>query len=911
MTPSSSHLSNSENHGTPVRATPSPAGQVITTTAIDDDDLLMAEAVVSEVATAQASAGVGGTVVDRGEPDSEPQLGAGSALTTTKGSFTSFLAPLKKDTFRAVVNDVQKKLEVVNSTLSMLEVQGFEAILEEMLSSITYKTAELLNADRVSIFLLDKEKGELYSIVAKGEGQGTLEIRIPADKGIAGEVAMTQQVVNIPFDFFDDPRSEQARIQYEKTGYRTYTMLAMPLLDDSHDEAGNHELVAVVQMMNKLQPNYEPSTPLEQRIDRVGFTAEDESVFREFSASIRLILKSSQSFYVATQRQRAANALIKATESLSKSSLDLDDTLKRVMDEAKLLMNADRSTLWLLDRDRHELWTKIPQADGSLKELRVPVGVGFAGQVAETGEVLNIPFDLYDRPDSDVAQAFDQQNGYRTCSLLCMPVRNPDGELIGVTQLVNKKKQGEFPPYEAASWPEAPECWRASFNRNDQEFMETFNIQAGVALHNAKLFATVKQQEQMQRDILRSLSNGVISTDKEGKVIAANESALELLGLDQSAIIEGRSVAELISLEKADFSRWFRSALSPTETKDRQQYYPDQTLRPVSGDEFHSVNLSINTIADASDRDRVSGALVVMDDISDEKRLKSTMYRYMTQELAEQLMENPDAAKMGGDRKEVTVLFSDIRSYTTLTESLQAEEVVDMLNKYFEAMVDAVFTYKGTLDKYIGDAIMAVYGSPLPLKEHEWMAVQTALEMRRRLALFNAEREASGQIPIRIGIGLNSDSVISGNIGSSKRMEFTAIGDGVNLGSRLEAASKLYGTDIVISESTYRPCADRIVVRELDFITVKGKTKPVSVYELLGFKDDLIPDVKLQVVEHYHRGRDHYLNRRFAQAIGEFAQAMELDKTDKSSALHLERCQHWLQAPPPEDWDGAWILTQK
>jgi adenylate cyclase len=920
MTSQSPHLSNRENDEAPVSAvsqndsSDASTAQVIVTTVVEENG---DRPVADQVATAQAAAGVEAAVIDQEKVYDEPHLGeSGSALATTGGSFSAFLAPLNQDTFRQVVDDVEKKLQIVNDTLSMLEIQGFDAILEEMLSSITYKTAELLNADRVSIFLLDKEKDELYSIIAKGDGKGgTLEIRIPSNKGIAGNVATNKHALNIGFvpDLTQatDPLLEQAKIQYGKTGYHTYSMLAMPLLNEATDENQEPELVAVVQMINKLKSQQRTADNLAERVDHKGFTEEDERVFREFSKSIRLIVKSSQSFYVATQRQRAANALITATESLSKSSLDLDETLRRVMDEAKQLMNADRSTLWLLDENKNELWTKIPQSDGSLKELRVPVGAGFAGHVAQTGEVLNIPFDLYDHPDSTVSQGFDQQNGYRTCSLLCMPVRNPDGNLIGVTQLVNKKKQGEFPPYDPEKWPEAPECWQSSFNHNDQKFMETFNIQAGVALHNAKLFATVKQQEQMQRDILRSLTNGVISTDQNGVVIAANESALDLLGLDQDTSIEGRAIAELISIEKAEFSRWLNSALHPKESKDRQQYYPDQTLHPSLGEEQHSINLSINTIADASDSDRVSGALVVMDDISDEKRLKSTMYRYMTQELAEQLMENPDAARMGGDRKEVTVLFSDIRSYTTITESLQAEEVVEMLNKYFEAMVDAVFTYKGTLDKYIGDAIMAVYGSPLPLQDHEWMAVQTALEMRHRLNLFNSEREEQGLIPIRIGIGLNSDSVISGNIGSSKRMEFTAIGDGVNLGSRLEAASKLYGTDIVISESTYKPCADRVWARELDYIRVKGKNKPVIIYELVGYNDQPIPDLKKQIIEHYHQGRDYYLNRRFAQAMAEFGMALELDKNDKSSSLHLERCQYWLQAPPPDDWDGSWALTSK
>jgi adenylate cyclase len=828
------------------------------------------------------------------------------ALVQRKGSFGEFLAPLTQDTFKQVVQDVENRLQVVHQTLSMLDnlldAQGFDAILDEMLRSITLKTGELLNADRTTIFLLDEEKHELWSIVAKDERGNNLEMRFPANVGIAGEVATHKRVVNIPHDFYDDPRSTAAKRFDERNHYRTYTMLALPLLNDEGT------LVAVVQLINKLKPSASSaSTSLDERIDFGGFTAHDEQVFEEFAPSIRLIIESSRSFYKATQQQRAASALMKATQSLSQSSLDLEDTLKRVMDEAKQLMSADRATLWLIDRDKDQLWTKLP-IGGTLQEIRIPLGAGFAGQVATTGEPLLIPFDLYDDPNAGTAKDTDHKTGYRTCSMLCMPVYNADKELIGVTQLVNKRRQGDYPDYDPANYPDAPDCWKASFNRNDQEFMQAFNIQAGVALQNAKLFETVKQQEQMQRDILRSLSNGVISTDKTGHIIAANESAKKLLGLNEQAPLEGQAVAELLKLEKGEFSRWFGAALQGRD----MQYYPDQTLQPIQGEEQHSINLSINSISDANDSTRVSGALVVMEDISDEKRLKSTMYRYMTQELAEQLLENPDAAKMGGDRKDVSVLFSDIRSYTTLTESLAAEEVVDMLNQYFETMVEAVFTHKGTLDKYIGDAIMAVFGSPLPLDDHEWMAVQTAVEMRQRLAAFNQKRIAQNTLPIAIGIGINSDSVISGNIGSSKRMEFTAIGDGVNLGSRLEGASKLYGTDIVMSENTLKPCRDRVWARELDYIKVKGKTKPVAIYELVGLREDPISDVWQRKIEVYHQGRQFYLGRQFRRAMNEFALIVEeLDNQDKSALLHLDRCQHWLQNPPEDAWDGSWTMTEK
>ncbi|MBD2024729.1 GAF domain-containing protein [Leptolyngbya sp. FACHB-711] len=832
-----------------------------------------------------------------------------SALTARKQSFSDFLAPLKQETFKQVVADVEQRLHVVNQTLSLLDnvldARGFELILNEMLRSITLKTGELLNADRTTIFLLDEDKDELWSIHAEGDDNGkSLEIRIPRTMGIAGEVATTKQAINIPYDFYQDARSKAAQELDKKNNYRSYTMLTMPLLSDGGD------LVAVVQLINKLKPGHAPLDSLDQKIDLAGFTSDDEQLFSDFAPSIRLILESSRSFYKATQQQRAASALIKATKALSQSSLDLEETLKKVMDEAKELMQADRSTLWLIDREKHELWTKLPNRDGELRELRIPMGAGFAGQVAMNGEPVLIPFDLYDHPNSAKSKETDKKTGYRTCSMLCMPVFNADNELIAVTQLINKKRTGNFFPYDPATYPEAPECWRASFNRSDQEFMRSFNDQAGVALQNAKLFATVKQQEQTQRDILRSLSNGVISTDKEGRVIAANERAKKLLGFAESASLEGRSVTDLILIDKSNFSGWFANVFDAAREQNRQYYYADQTLLSTDGTTHHSINLTLNPIADATNPEQVSGGLVVIEDISREKRFKNAMSRYMSQELVERALNGE--LKLGGDRKEVSVLFSDIRSYTTLTESMEAHAVVDMLNEYFESMVDAIFRYDGALDKYIGDAIMAVFGSLVPLKDHPWMAVQSAIEMRERLKKFNENREPERRISI--GIGINSDVVISGNIGSSRRMEFTAIGDGVNLGSRLEGASKQYGTDIIISESTYKPCADRIWARELDCIRVKGKNKPVGIYELVGLRDEPIADERKQAIDLYHQAREFYLNRKFARAILAFGTLLEdFDCKDKAAQMHLKRCEHWLTNPPTEtEWaDGVWTLTEK
>ena len=453
-------------------------------------------------------------------------------------------------------------------------------------------------------------KVDNVALIDKSDENGkSIELRIPATVGIVGEVATFKKVVNIPYDFYDDPRSVNAKKVEERIGYRTYSVLAMPLLNEETDQ-----LIAVIQLINKLTPNHQDYGTLDEQIDKVGFTQADEQIFREFAPSIRLLLKSSLSFYAATQRQRAATALRNAVNALSQSSLDLDNTLKLVMDQAQELMQADRSTLWLIDEDKDELWTKTPIC-GDHIEIRIPRTAGFAGIVAQSGEPLLAPFDIWDDPRADLCRLcrqIDQSTGYRICSLLCMPVFNSDHKLIGVIQLINKKRPGEFPPYNPDDWPQAPEQWKASFSQTDMEFMKAFNIQAGVALQNAILFSEVKQQETRHKDIVRSLPNGVISTDKKGKIITANERAKQLLGAREGEVVEGVSLGDLIEIENDSFSQWLNRALSPQSDRDREQYYPDRVLLPLQG-EPQNINLSINSMTDALDPNKINGVLVILE----------------------------------------------------------------------------------------------------------------------------------------------------------------------------------------------------------------------------------------------------------------------------------------------------------
>lgn len=432
----------------------------------------------------------------------------------------------------------------MNQTLSMLEGQPFEVILHNMLEAFTVKVGEILNADRTAVFLADNARQELWSIVASTHAPHTpIEIRLPWSQGIAGEVARRRQAVNVAYDFYEDPRSRAAKTLEATTGYRTYTLLALPVLDKQGD------LLAVVELLNKCRPQSSPALSLFQRIDPRGFGLQDEATFAEFAEVFQLILESSRAFYLAARRQKAATVLSKATQALNHSGLTLDSTLKWVTKEAKALLNTDRSTVWLVDRDRQRLWTQLPTAEGEEAEIHLPLGQGYMGQVADTGNVLNIPCDLYQQPDAWTTRGIDEVVGYRTYSLLCMPVFDSAGQLIAITQLSNKYRLGTTKttatplvgnPTVATLSPETPdlpECFQASFSNDDEFYMLAFNIHAGVAIERALLYRSleakvVERTQELQR------KNRQLEREIEDRIKA--EAALNAINcqLDQIARVD-------------------------------------------------------------------------------------------------------------------------------------------------------------------------------------------------------------------------------------------------------------------------------------------------------------------------------------------------------------------------------------
>ncbi len=293
--------------------------------------------------------------------------------------------------------------------------------------------------------------------------------------------------------------------------------------------------------------------------------------------------------------------------------------------------------------------------------------------------------------------------------------------------------------------------------------------------------------------------------------------------------------------------------------------------------------------------------------------IKNVFSKYISAAVVNELVANPEKAKLGGDRRELTVFFSDIAGFTTISEQFytKPEGLVELLNEYLDEMTSIVLKHEGTLDKYEGDAIMAFWGAPIPQKDHALRTCLASLDMQRRLAALRPKWKKEGRPALVVRIGINTGTMIVGNMGGRDRFDYTVIGDSVNLASRLEGANKQYGSNIMISDFTYQHVKGQVMVRELDLIQVKGKSEPVKVWELLGTADMQMTENQNQSLEIYHEGLRLYRERSWQEAIAYFQQAKQLDPTCRVSEIYEQRANLYQLSPPPPDWTGVFVMTTK
>ena len=329
-------------------------------------------------------------------------------------------------------------------------------------------------------------------------------------------------------------------------------------------------------------------------------------------------------------------------------------------------------------------------------------------------------------------------------------------------------------------------------------------------------------------------------------------------------------------------------------------------FRDETGDLAHTFNLMLQELDKAYTQIKSYAFKAVLAQ-KKENRIRNIFQKYVPQELIDKFFQNPESMLVGENR-ELAILFSDIRSFTSISEAMRPDDLVNSLNRYFSIMVDIIMNRGGVIDKYIGDAIMAFYGAPVQHDDDAFQSIISGLEMMEALDTFNADQIARGKPEFQIGIGINYGEVTVGNIGTDKKMDYTVIGDMVNLASRLEGLTKPYHQGLIVAESLF-PFIENSEVpwRLLDSVAVKGKKTGVKIYAC----NRRLSDAEYKGWNLHNTAMQSYYNRDFSQAIDQFNEVLSLVPDDPNALMILERCQRYKDAPPPEGWDGVEVLTSK
>lgn len=292
------------------------------------------------------------------------------------------------------------------------------------------------------------------------------------------------------------------------------------------------------------------------------------------------------------------------------------------------------------------------------------------------------------------------------------------------------------------------------------------------------------------------------------------------------------------------------------------------------------------------------------------REVQKVFAQFLSPEVINDLLQDPDNIKLGGDPVIITPFFSDVAGFSTISENLTATQLVELLNEYLGRMTDILLEYRGTLDKYEGDAVIAFFGAPQKYDDHAAQACLASLAMQDELAELRKRWRKEGKPQMRARIGLSTGPAVVGLMGSEGRKNYTMMGDTVNLAARLEGANKPYGTVIMVPQTTYEAAKDVIEARVMDRIRVVGKLEPILVYEVMARKGEL-PAKKAAIVELYSQGMDYYTQRKWEKAAEYFTKADELPGGDTVSKVYVERCKEFLAFPPPDDWDGVYVLKEK
>ncbi|MFM6995092.1 MAG: adenylate/guanylate cyclase domain-containing protein [Sediminibacterium sp.] len=487
--------------------------------------------------------------------------------------------------------------------------------------------------------------------------------------------------------------------------------------------------------------------------------------------------------------------LLDITNELS-SFENVSILLQEILIKSCAVLNAS-SGMILIQNDNSDLFQIEAEFNIdliSLKGIMFNKKRGFFNEVRQNKKAINIEI------------ANDPFLNKTNCKHGLIAPLNDKKDLVGVIILFDKESRAGI----------------SSFDVSDTNMLSAIATQAGVAYNNIRLIESIKEAKTFNDNVMQSIVTGVFTTNLMGEINHVNRAASAIINLEREDVLGNHYdyIFESNVIINDLISKCEEELTTVTET---------QVLLNCNG-KSTAVNISASPLI--NDLNEQIGSVIAMEDLSNLDKLKSTFKKYVSKQIVDQILENDDMLSLGGQEQEATILFSDIRGFTSMSETMHPNEVVETLNEYFNLMIEIIFKYNGTLDKIIGDALMVIYGVPNASTTDTENAVKTAIEMQEKLIEFNQHRIVHSKCPIKIGIGINRGRVISGNIGSRQQMNFTVIGDAVNLASRLCSAAK--SDEIIVADTVWKQVKQdkKLKALKLNPVKVKGKAKPIEIRQV-------------------------------------------------------------------------------
>ena len=758
--------------------------------------------------------------------------------------------------------------------------------VQDQIEALFNGVKKCVNADYVQIYVPDPESGILTTGLVKEEEDSRSALRIDlANMALAQQkMIVVPQARNVQKSILQKDNSEIICANIPLIGHHGRGLAVLQTLRNDSDPHFSSDDLAFLQVISKqatglIRYFLQEKIVSELEIKNAELQSKHtilENNISDLQEKINLIEIKKEKLLNKNEKIIERELIIQNLIVNISKELNIEIVIDNIIQHIEKFLNVKRCNFFIYKEESGLLVNNSNNEEGisfSLNENSITIS-----SFKEKNIVIENNVKENNKFNSEIDATFE----FKTESILCAPIISKDSSVIGILQCLNKKNN--------------------NFDNEDINLIRYFSSCISIFQDNVNQFHVLINEKNNTESILRSLSNSVFILDMDNKVKRLNRATTQLFKLNSKKSV-GKPISEVIQ----DRNNWLPDAIEKAHELKKGQLNVDKDFF-IDNKEVVSVNVMIEPMIDIDDK--IIGTMLIAEDITQEKRAKATMSHFMPKEVVERLL-NDNQMVLGGTSQEVSILFSDIRKFTTISEKIGARETVLMLNEYFTEMVDVIFSHHGVLDKYIGDAIMALFGAPFGTPLDANNAVAAANHMMKILQKINIKRKNNNMDIINIGIGIATGEVICGNIGSAKRMDYTVIGDPVNLASRLEGATKQYGIDIIINESTMHGLTDDKKVRELDFIRVKGKEKPVSVYQALDFyTEETFPNMD-HVVKFFEQGLYQYRKQKWQNAIDLFTEALSLHPADVPAQLFLKRTQHCLNVPPPEDWDGVWRLTEK